>query len=404
MKSRLPDSLFKKSKTPAKFNFETIFFTPEKIQFSASLGEHGSSVIELDQSGKSSYLKKGAVSFSTKKAVLPTKNILYVDGAINEITPAKWLDALDLKNEKGKSPFFRNPVIFNLDKLNVLRREHDEDKKANSTNPSKLPIFEGIIKKLYLDGLFLGRLDIKTSQVKHGLHFDEVILSAKNMKLFSHGDWLYKGERHRTEMDVTLSSNDFGGMLTNLGFEENIRKGTAQAAGKLMWLGTPSEYSLDKLNGDVHLKIQKGNIKEVDAGVGRLLGLFSLTALPRKLIGDFNDAFKSGFSFDEAEGAINIEDGDAYTDDFAIHSPVAEINISGRTGLADRDYENIVEVTPDVGGGLAGITALLVNLPAGIGLWLVDKITGEQFNEASANIYEMTGSWDSPEIEEVEDK
>lgn len=404
MKSRLPDSFFKKSNTPANFNFKTIFSTPDKIQFAANLGEHGSSVIELDQSGESSYLKKGAISFSAKKAILPTKNILYVDGAINAITPAKWFDALDLKKEKGKSSFFRNPIIFNLDKVNVLRRVYDENNKSNSTNPAKLPVFEGIIKKLYLDELFLGRLDVKTSQVKYGLRFDEVILSAKNMKLFSHGDWSYKRESHKTEMDITLSSNDFGSMLNNLGFEENIRKGTAQAAGKLMWFGTPSEYSLDKLNGDVHLKIQKGNIKEVDAGVGRLLGLFSLSALPRKLIGDFNDAFKSGFSFDEAEGAINIEDGDAYTEDFAIISPVAEISISGRTGLVDRDYENIVEVTPDVGGGLAGITALLVNLPAGIGLWLVDKITGEQFNEASANIYEMTGSWDSPKIEKVEDK
>ena len=113
---------------------------------------------------------------------------------------------------------------------------------------------------------------------------------------------------------------------------------------------------------------------------------------------------KSGFSFDEAEGAISIEDGDAYTDDFEISSPVADVSISGRTGLADRDYENTVEVVPDVGGGLAGLTALLVNLPAGIGLWLVDKITGEQFNAASSKFYEISGSWESPDIEEVDDK
>ena len=79
------------------------------------------------------------------------------------------------------------------------------------------------------------------------------------------------------------------------------------------------------------------------------------------------------------------------------------MSVSGRTGLADRDYENIVEVVPDVGGGLAGVTALLVNLPAGIGLWLLDKITGEQFNEASTRTYEISGSWETPEIVLIED-
>ena len=66
--------------------------------------------------------------------------------------------------------------------------------------------------------------------------------------------------------------------------------------------------------------------------------------------------------------------------------------------------ENIVEVIPDVGGGVAGLTALLVNLPAGIGLWLFDKITGEQFNSASAKTYEISGSWDKPEVNLVDDE
>lgn len=404
VKSSFPEFLYKKTKARSKFDLETIFLGENKIQFSAVLGKHGSAIIELDHSRKNSYLKKGAVSFSARKAVLPRKNVLYIDGTINKITPSIWLDALDLKSRKGGNSFFVNPVIFNLDMVSIFTSEKDRKSKSHQTNPIKLPIFDGIVKKLYFDKLFLGRLDFKTSQNKHGLKFDEIILSAPNMKLFSHGDWKYRRGNHTTDLEFTLSSKDFGGMLADLDFAAIIRKGAAQVFGKLKWNGTPTDFSLAKLNGDVHLKIKDGNIIEVDAGVGRLLGLFSLSALPRKLFGDFNDTFKSGFSFDEAEGAISIDDGDAYTDDFEISSPVADVSISGRTGLADRDYENIVEVVPDVGGGLAGITALLVNLPAGIGLWLVDKITGEQFNEASSKIYEISGSWESPDIEEVEDK
>ena len=403
VKSAFPEFLHKGEKEKNKFRFTTIFSPSNKTKFAVDFAHKGSAIIELDQSGKNNYLRRGAVSFSTKKAVLPGKNILYVDGSINKITPSKWLAALDLDKVKGKNPFFVKPVIFNLDELNILINKKDEGKyKSKAANPRKLPSIEGIVKKLSYDGIFLGRLDFKTSKKRKGLHFDEIILSAKNMKLFSHGDWLYTRGKHKTELGFTLSSDDFGGMLTDLDFAAVIRKGLAQASGKLEWQHAPSEFSLEKLNGDIQLIISNGNITEVDAGAGRLLGLFSLSDLPRKLLGDFAE-FKSGFSFDTAEGEINIETGDAYTENFAISSPVAQINISGRTGLADRDYENVVEVIPDVGGGLAGITALLVNLPAGVGLWLVDKITGKQFNEASRKTYEVSGSWESPEIELIEE-
>jgi len=144
--------------------------------------------------------------------------------------------------------------------------------------------------------------------------------------------------------------------------------------------------------------LKNGSIVDVDAGAGRLLGFFSLSALPRKLFGAFKDSAKSGFSFDTDSGHLKIDEGDVYTDDFELDSPIADISISGRVGLVDKDYENIIEVVPDVGGGVAGVTALLVNLPAGIGIWLLDKMTGEQFDEASGKIYEVTGSWDKPEI------
>ncbi|MCK4707502.1 MAG: AsmA-like C-terminal region-containing protein, partial [Gammaproteobacteria bacterium] len=118
--------------------------------------------------------------------------------------------------------------------------------------------------------------------------------------------------------------------------------------------------------------------------------------------GDFKDTFKAGFNFDTAEGEMNIENGDVNTKDFEIKSSVAKITLSGRTGLPERDYENTVVVIPNISGGAAGLTALLVNLPAGIGLWLFDKITGEQFNRATARTYEITGTWDKPIIELIE--
>ncbi len=400
VKSTLPGGFYKAKDIPQKFIFSTIFTGNDRVQFGVEFDDKASAILELDQS-KKTYLRRGAISVSSKKAILPHKNILYIDGSINKITPSKWFKILELGKSKKVQTFFVTPIVLNLDELRILT-DDEKSKNQKALNPKNLPEFEGVIKKLYLDNLFLGRLDFKASKKKYGLHFDELILSARHMKLFSHGDWRYKRGVHKTDMNITLSSNNFGGMLTDLDFSAIVASGTAQAVGKLNWQDAPTKFSFDKLNGEIQLNIEKGNIIEVDAGVGRLLGLFSLTALPRRLFGDFKDTFKSGFTFDTAKGVVKIQNGNAYMDDFKISSVVADIMVGGRTGLAERDYENTVVVIPGVGEGVAGVTALLVSLPAGVGVWLLNKITGEKFDQVSSSVYKITGSWDKPVIEQVE--
>ncbi len=400
LKSKLPGYFYKKEHKRQDFEFLTKFIGSKETQFELAFGKKSSAVFLMKQSGKNTYLDKGAISFSSRKATLPKRKVLYVDGSIDYINASKWGGVLDNKKSKSSEPILINPIIVNLDKLNIITNNKVK-KKTNVTIPQKLPKFEGVIKNFSLDKIKLGRIDFKTSKIKEGLRLDELIISAKNMKIFTHGDWLYKKKRHNTNLQVTLSSDDFGNMLKGLGYSAVIGGGTVKSFSTLSWQGAPTQFSLINLDADIQLNIENGIINDINAGAGRLLGLFSLSALPRKLLGDFTDATDKGFNFDTANGIIKIEDGDAYTDDFEIKSPIATVNVSGRTGLVDRDFENTIEVVPEVGSGVAGITALLINLPAGIGIWLLDKLTGEQFNEASTKTYEINGTWEKPEIEEI---
>ena len=406
VQSKFPEFLSKMKNSKQTAKFTAILKGDGNILYSLNFLNKGSAVFETKKNlANQIYLNKGAVSFSNNKAVLPNRDVLYVDGRINSFTPAKWFETLGLNNSKKRQTFLVNPVIFNLDEVKLFTQKELSAKQHSAvTKPDELPKFEGIFKQIYLDNIFLGRLDFETSQKKNSMHFDEIILSARNMKLVASGDWLYKKHKHKTELDITLSSKNFGTMLTDLGFKPTLAGGEAKTIGQLYWDDAPSKFSLNRLNGAVQLDIQNGSIINIDAGAGRLLGFFSLSALPRKLLGDFKESMAKGFSFDEAKGEIIIENGDAYTDGFEINGPVADTTVSGRTGLVDRDFDNIVEVVPDVGDGVTGMVALLVNLPAGIGLWLVDKLTGEQFNEASTRRYEVTGSWDNPEYELLEDE
>ena len=403
VKSDLPDFLFKSKNMKQKTKFE-IVLGKNKTQYELVLGNIGSTIFEAVHSKKGMYIKKGAVSISNEKAVLPNKDVYYIDGLIKGFTPSKWSRIFNRENKTKARTSFNNPVIFNLDELKInLAKGETNKNNLKISNPKNIPPFEGIIKKLKLNDSTLGRIDFRVRPTNSGMHFDEIILSSKNMKLDAFGDWDYSRGKHVTNMDITVNSKNLGGMLTDLGYSGIIDKGKAQMLGKIHWNAAPTQFSLSKLGGNILLNVENGSLNNIDAGAGRLLGLFSLTALPRKLLGDFKDSFEAGFGFDEAKGKVKFESGNAYVDAFEITSSVAKIRVSGRAGLVDRDYENTVEVIPEVGGGIAGITALLVNLPAGIGLWLFDKITGEKFNEASTRIYEVSGSWSDPVVELIDE-
>lgn len=402
--SDLPDMLLKKSETRTALLFKAAFLEDQQTQLYLELDNNLSSALLLDHRKKHTQLSKGAISFSETKASLPQGNVVTVIGSLDPLSISDWVEKLELDKPGKGDPFFVTPIVMNLKKLNVVLKEDTDDNKnaAKSRAPrlETFPLFNGIIQQLIWDSVSVGQVDFKTSRGANSIVLDELILMAPHMKLVGGGFWREVYDNHFTELDLTMSSDNFGQMLTDLGFKAIVGNGNAKAVGKISWNGAPTQFRLADLNGNIQLTVKDGVAREVDAGAGRLLGFFSLMDLPKKLIGDFSE-FKSGFSFDEASGNVELETGDAYTKEFHIKSKLADIYLSGRMGLADKDYDQKLRVVPNVIGPTSGLVALLVSLPAGIGVWLVDKMTGEKINKASARIYEITGTWEKPNIKEV---
>ena len=153
------------------------------------------------------------------------------------------------------------------------------------------------------------------------------------------------------------------------------------------------------------MQIEKGQFLDIDPSAGRLFGLLSIQTLPRRLLLDFSDIFGKGLTFDSIEGGFEITDGNAYTNDLYMRGPSADITVTGRTGLADKDYDQVVTVTPQIANSLPVASALFG--PVGIGVGAVIYL----FNSLNDNIdkllryqYTITGHWDKPVIKKVKDK
>ena len=168
------------------------------------------------------------------------------------------------------------------------------------------------------------------------------------------------------------------------------------------WQGPPAAFALERLNGHMDISVIQGNILTADSGAGRMLGLLSLTELPRRLAMDFRDVFDDGFSFDEAKGTMRFENGTSFTDDMLLSSTVADVSIVGSTDLKAETFDYEFVVRPGVSKTLPVIGAIAggpVGAAAGLEL---QAILRNALGEAAEARYTIRGTWDKPLVEPVE--
>jgi uncharacterized protein YhdP len=133
-----------------------------------------------------------------------------------------------------------------------------------------------------------------------------------------------------------------------------------------------------------------------------MLGLLSLTELPRRLAMDFRDVFDDGFSFDEATGTMQLENGNSYTNDLLLSSTAAEIAIIGSTDLVAQTFDYEFSVRPGVSKALPVIGAIAGG-PAGAAAGLaLQALLRDALGEATEAKYTIRGPWTNPLVEPVE--
>lgn len=287
-------------------------------------------------------------------------------------------------------------VVLDFDRLYLLDRIPGPD--AEPTDPAAIPPLAIAARDFRLGAARLGSVTVETRPIEGGLAVERFAAISPELVLEGRGRWTGVGAAARSDFEVELGARSLGRMLDALGFVGVVDGGETRARLAGHWPGGPADLALARIDGELEARVERGRILEVEPGAGRILGLVSLTEIPRRLALDFSDFFQRGMAFDSIEGRFRLEGGDAFTDAIAIASPAADIVISGRTGLATRDYDQRLVVTPRVGGMLPIMGALAAG-PAGAAVGVVAQgVLGPGIGRIAASNYRVTGSWDSPEI------
>jgi uncharacterized protein YhdP len=169
----------------------------------------------------------------------------------------------------------------------------------------------------------------------------------------------------------------------------------------LMWPGGFTGNILEHASGAISVRAEGGQIVNLQPGAGRVLGLFSIAALPRRLALDFSDLTEKGLAFDTVHGDFELRDGHAYTNNLLLRGPAAEIGVAGRTGLATRDYDQTAVVTGNLGASLPVAGALAGGPAIGAAVLLFSQVFKEPLKGLTRGYYRITGPWDNPSVERI---
>jgi uncharacterized protein YhdP len=299
------------------------------------------------------------------------------------------------------------PVRLNLEHIHLRKAEEVQD-APRPVDPALLPALDIRARSFEYGEMDLGSLALAATPTSDGISVNRFEISKADMSIEGSGEWTRRNDVDESRFRIGLRAEKIDSMLQTFGYNvTSIRKGETTLNIDAAWTGAPSEFALAKLNGSIDMRVRKGQLLDVNPKAGRLFGLLSIQALPRRLMLDFSDLFGKGMAFDAIEGTFQIEDGNAYTNDLFMEGPSASVSVTGRTGLAEQDYDQVVTVMPRVSGTLPVAGAIFG--PVGVGVGTVLYLAGKLFASAHDGIdsllrfqYTVTGSWDDPVVEKFE--
>jgi uncharacterized protein YhdP len=248
----------------------------------------------------------------------------------------------------------------------------------------------------------LGRVEVIAQPSDRDWQIEKLILANDSGRIDAKGAWRATGRAQQTRLDVALETTDTGAFLARFGYPDAVKGAPTKINGQLAWAGAPSEFDYPTLSGALKIGVGAGRFIKIEPGIGKLLGVLSLQALPRRITLDFQDVFSDGFAFDDVTGNVRVKDGVMSTDDLRLVGPAAKVDIAGDADLARETQRLSVKVQPALSSSVSAGAALLflanpiIGAAVGAGSLLAQKVFKDPIEQMFSYQYMVTGSWSEP--------
>ncbi len=246
------------------------------------------------------------------------------------------------------------------------------------------------IKSLLIDGSEI----LITHSPENGFMFDQIPI--KKLIVLS-----YPGARRPllTLKNVKARSVDIETLQEQFGLQSFIVSNNSEFDLDLIWSEIPRRKQIIHGEGSMKINIDDGQITLLERVPGKIFSLFSLSKLPKRLLLDFSDITKKGFSFKKVTADFQFNNGSAYTCDLVIKGTTADIVIIGATDLIGRTFNQLAIVQPAISDMLPMGGAMLGGPAVAASVFIFTKLLRKPLKEVGVNYYSINGPWENPKIE-----
>ena len=300
--------------------------------------------------------------------------------------------------------FFKYPTKSESENIAIGSFEYIDTSYFKSDGIGQsLPKMEIKSKYVKTSKAVLDNVHLVLTPEKNYVSIDKLNFENLHLQMQSSGKW-YRDKNEITEIDADIKSSNLGQALTGLGYVGVLKGGDLNAKFKAQWRGSPEDFSFSNSTGELKFTIKNGQINELDKRtqvIGQVLGLFSISSIPKRLSLDFSDFFSRGLKFDDLTSNIILDNGIADTKRMLILGSFGEMRLSGKSNLVNETHDQTLIFIPDL-SSTSLVTGAVLGGPIGAAASIFyDRLLKEfglDTNKIAGIEYSIKGPWKNPEI------
>ncbi|WP_372964303.1 YhdP family protein [Marinobacter sp.] len=331
----------------------------------------------------------------------------------------RWVISTDSERVTGRVTIPESGGVIDVD-LQTLRLSRQGQKEESTDTPELLtleeqleafremdigswPDIDGRIADLRLGNESAGRWAFKLRPENHQLNVTGIEGHVGSLVLSGDMTWSVLDGREVTQFKGRLDGGGLKDLEALKGSSIPLDNEATAVELDIDWPGSPDDLALSKLSGTVSARLDDGVILQQNssAQLFRIFNLLNTDTLWRRLRLDFSDLYERGVAFDAISGKASINSGLLTLDpELQLVGPSGAFKISGTTNMATEDLDmRLVMVLPITQNLPLAAILMGASAPIGGALFVLDKILGDPLSKLTSATYNVTGSWNEPEVE-----
>ena len=251
-------------------------------------------------------------------------------------------------------------------------------------------------------GNTLGQIQGHLYPVKSGGEIRDLHWQVASSYFDGQARWTLSDNHPLSALKGTFVSNNTEVFLGHFGYDPGLTGTKSQLDVDISWPGALHQPRLAMLNGQLKMETGEGILREVkNTGGNRLLSLFSLDAIVRRISFDFRDIFNDGLYFKKMAFTAKLNNGMLRNDDLLLESNSGELKGHGLVDLARKQINYQVTFSPTLTGGFGVAAGFAVTPVTGIAVLAATTLLQPVFDVITQVSYSVEGDLTKPKITEM---